>query len=539
MQGGLALAALGFSRSAYEAEPQNLCRAPRLRKTALQARALPEGAPLNPLHLARFVDPLPIPPPAASHGQRPSPDDAKLLLPYYRIEMRECALKLHRDLKPTRQWGYNGLVPGPTLMVRSGQGLLVEWVNALPRRHLLPVDFNIHGAERDKPEVRTVAHVHGARVPPQADGYPEHWWTPGRSALYHYPNRQEAATLWYHDHAMGITRLNIFAGLLGFYIVGDAAEDALDLPRGQYDIPLMLYDRRLDLEGQLYYLTSGDPQAPWVPEAYSNTILCNGKLFPYLEVEPRPYRFRVLNAANGRSFHLTLSSGQPFQQIGSDAGLLPQPLSLPGLELAAAERADVVIDFSGQAGTSLVLRQETQELMQFRVRQGGAQPKPLPARLRPVPRLAESEAVRTRVLTLGEHDDANGNSTRVLLDGKHWDDPVSEMPRLDTVEIWNLLNLTADAHPVHLHLVRFQILDRRPYDTFAYARDKTLRYTGPAQPPPPQEAGWKDTVRCDPGMATRIIVRFEGYAGRYVWHCHLLEHEDNEMMRPYETLSAG
>ena len=542
VQGGLATAALAFSPPAFEAEPLPqlpLCGGPSLRKVAFRAQSLPSGPPLNPLILPRFVDALPIPPVLRSAGLRPSPDDPALKLPYYRLEMRECVARLHRDLKPTRQWGYAGMVPGPTIETRSGQGLLVEWVNALPRKHLLPVDFNVHGAEADKPEVRTIAHVHGAKVPPQADGYPEHWWTPGKSATFHYPNQQDAAALWYHDHAMGITRLNIYAGLLGLFIVRDEVEEALDLPRGDYEIPLMLYDRRLDRDAQLYYLTSGDPQAPWVPEFYSNTILCNGKLFPYLEVEPRRYRFRMLNAANGRSFFLTLSNGQEFQQIGSDAGLLPQAVALRQVELFPAERADVVIDFSGRGGEQIVLHQGSQEVMQFRVRKdGGGDRGPLPARLRPVRRMAEAEAVKTRLLTLGERDDYAGNSSMVLLDGKHWDQPVSETPVIDTVEIWSLLNLTGDAHPIHLHLVRFQILDRRPFDIFAYNASKTLRYTGPAIPPPPHEAGWKDTVRTDPGMVTRIIVRFEGYTGRYVWHCHLLEHEDNEMMRPYEVLTA-
>ena len=542
LRSGLATAALAVSPPAFEAEslpqlPQLPLCGGGLRKVAFRSQPLPSGAPLNPVTLARFVDPLPIPSVLHSAGLRPSPEDARLKLPYYRIEMRECLAKLHRDLKPTRQWGYAGSVPGPTIEARSGQGLLVEWVNALPRKHLLPVDFNIHGAEANQPEVRTIAHVHGAKVPPQSDGYPEHWWTSGKSATFHYPNQQDAATLWYHDHAMGITRLNIFAGLLGMFIVRDDVEDALDLPRGAYDIPLMLYDRRLDQHGQLYYMTSGDPRAPWVPEFYNNTIVCNGKLYPYLEVEPRRYRFRMLNAANGRSFYLTLSNGQDFQQIGSDGGLLPQPVPLHQVELFPAERADVVIDFSGHAGEQIVLRQGSQDVMQFRVRRdGGKDADPLPATLRPLARMAEAEAVKTRLLTLGERDDYAGNSTMVLLNGTHWDQPVTEKPVLDSVEIWSLLNLTADAHPIHLHLVRFQILDRRPFDIFAYNASKTLRYTGPAIPPPPHEAGWKDTVRTDPGMVTRIIVRFEGYAGRYVWHCHLLEHEDNEMMRPYDVI---
>jgi spore coat protein A, manganese oxidase len=162
----------------------------------------------------------------------------------------------------------------------------------------------------------------------------------------------------------------------------------------------------------------------------------------------------------------------------------------------------------------------------------------LPKALRPVPRMAEAEAVKTRMLALGEINDLRGDSVTMLLNNTPWHAPITENPVLNSVEIWNLVNLTDDAHPIHLHLVRFQILDRRRFDTFAYQNRDTLRYTGAATSPEPHEAGWKDTVRADPGMITRIIVPFEGYAGRYVWHCHILEHEDNEMMRPYEVIAA-
>jgi spore coat protein A len=156
-----------------------------------------------------------------------------------------------------------------------------------------------------------------------------------------------------------------------------------------------------------------------------------------------------------------------------------------------------------------------------------------------VPRTPESQSVRERILTLSEHDDAAGNSMKMLLNESHWDMPVTEKPTLGSTEIWSFVNLAGDAHPIHLHLVRFQVLDRRPFDLFAYNSDKSLVYTGPAVLPDANELGWKDTVRADPGMVTRIIVKFEGFVGRYVWHCHLLEHEDNEMMRPYEIVPAG
>jgi spore coat protein A len=176
--------------------------------------------------------------------------------------------------------------------------------------------------------------------------------------------------------------------------------------------------------------------------------------------------------------------------------------------------------------------------MQFRVARAPAKAiGMMPARLRPVEPIAESAAVKSRMLTLVEYDDYVGNSMVMLLNGSHWHEPITERPVLDSVEIWNLINLTEDAHPIHLHLVRFQILDRRPFDVFGYQQKRTLRFLAPATPPDANEAGWKDTVRADPGVVTRIIVRFEGFSGRYVWHCHLLEHEDNEMMRPYEVIA--
>jgi len=350
--------------------------------------------------------------------------------------------------------------------------------------------------------------------------------------------------LWYHDHALGINRLNVFAGLLGAFFVRDEFEDALNLPRGKYEIPLLLYDRIFDLEGQLNYpVSADDPKSPWVPEVFGDAVLVNGKIFPYLEVEPRKYRFRVLNGANGRFFHLTLSAGQTsgrlaFHQIGTDQGLLSAPVSLQRLSIAPGERADVIVDFSGYGGASVILRNDTLNVMQFRVAEKGPRDESrLPQVLRDVPRIPESSAVKTRMLTLVEVDDLVQRPVKMLLNNAHWSMPVTENPVLDSVEIWNLINLTDDAHPIHLHLVRFQILDRRACNISAYWATGEVRYTGPVVPPEPGEAGWKDTVRADPGMVTRIIVRFEGFTGRYVWHCHILEHEDNEMMRPFDVVA--
>jgi len=494
---------------------------------------------LDPDTLSQFVDPLPIPEVAQATEFRPNPANPNVKIPYYRLPMRQIESKVHRDVKPTRFWGFGSSSPGPTLETQNGKGMLVEWANELPATHFLPIDHTLHGAEADKPEVRSVVHLHGAKVPAESDGYPENWYVPGKSALYYYPNQQDAALLWYHDHALGINRLNVFAGLLGLCIIRDPVEDALNLPRGKYEVPLVLYDRTFDEMGQLYYPVGVPPRSPWVSEFFGNTVLVNGKIFPFLEVEPRKYRFRVLNGANARFFRLSLSSGQLLQQIGTDQGLLPAPVPLKLVMLAPAERADLVVDFSDHPGEQVVLNNGVVPVMQFKVaRTRATDTSSLPSALRPVPRIAESEAVKTRVLTLGEIDDMRGDPVTLLLNNTHWNMPVTENPALNSVEIWNLMNVTEDSHPIHLHLVRFQILDRRRFDAFAYLNRGVLTYRGDPIPPDPSEAGWKDTVRADPGMITRIIVRFEGYTGRYVWHCHILEHEDNEMMRPYDVIAT-
>jgi spore coat protein A, manganese oxidase len=493
---------------------------------------------VSPNNLAPFVDALPIPCVAKPVGHQIIPGSSATQAPFYQISIHEFFQKVHRDLPATRFWGYGGSVPGPTFETRSGEGVLVEWKNDLPNKHFLPIDFNLMGAGREVPEVRTVVHLHGAKAPPASDGYPEEWYVPGKSAICHYPNDQDSAQLWYHDHAMGINRLNVCAGMVGLYIIRDKFEEELNLPKGEFEVPLVLMDRLLRRDGQIYYPVSQQASAPWVPEYFGDAILVNGKLLPYLEVQPRKYRFRILNGSNGRFYSLSLLEGRPFQQIGSDLGLLSSPVEVKVLTLSPAERADVVVDFSNHIGEDLLLKDLNTTVMQFRVAKNRVKDSSaLPQRLRTVSRIPESAAVRTRRLTLEQVDNLVAEPKIHLLDGKHWDDPISENPVLDTTEIWEFLNLTDDSHPIHLHLVRFQILDRRPINVEAYVYDKKLIYTADAVPPAPNELGWKDTVRVSPGSSTRIIVKFEGYAGRYVWHCHILEHEDNEMMRPYTVLN--
>jgi spore coat protein A len=499
----------------------------------------PQQTTLDPDKLSPYVDPLPIPLIAQPIGTRPSPDDASVKLPYYRMAMREIESKVHRDLPVTRMWGFGPSSPGPTFETRSNQGLIVEWVNELPTRHFLPIDHTLHGAEANLPLVRSVIHLHGGKTPASSDGYPEHWCVPGKSVQSHYPNRQDAAMLFYHDHTMGINRLNIYAGLQGMYFIRDEAEDALNLPRGKYEIPLLVYDRFLLPDGQLAYPVSDKAKAPWVPEVFGNAILVNGKLSPYLEVEPRKYRFRLMNGSNGRFYRFSFGKLIPFQLIGTEQGFLAAPVQAQRVVMAPAERVDLVFDFAAHAGENILLRSDAFDIMQFRVAAKGApDTSSLPPVLRTYTKIPESQAVKTRRLTLDEQMDPIQQSMGMLLNNTPWHMPVTEKPVLNTTEIWELVNLTDDAHPIHLHLVRFQILDRRPFDKFEFQDKGTVRFTGPAIAPALIESGWKDTVRADPGMITRIIIPFEGFTGRYVWHCHILEHEDNEMMRPFEVVKG-
>jgi len=494
------------------------------------------GARLEP-----FADPLPVPAVLRPGVSTPASQ-------HYRIQISEFRQKLHRDLPPTVVWGFEGSTPGPVIAAQRGQAVSIEWLNRLPARHRLLVDHNLDGAGKDVPEVRTTVHLHGGHVPAASDGYPENWITPGQDQHTVYPNQQRAATLWYHDHAMGITRLNLMMGLAGMYLLRDAEEERLGLPSGRFDIPVALQDRTLDARGQMVYPVSATEGAPWVPEFFGTHILANGRVSPYLDVEPRLYRFRLLNAANSRVFELSLVPEDRLIQIGTDGGLLPEPVPVTEIRIAPAERVDVLVDFRGREGRRIMLINRGPvpyptggggpvpgPVMQFRVTRPLSETvdtSRIPEILVPVPPIEESAAVKTRRLKLLEVMPANGEPHRVLLDGRRFMDPVTEDPAIGSTEIWEFVNTTIDAHPIHLHVVHFQLLDRRPFDLRRLQRTSELVFTGRPVKPAPEERGWKDTIVCPPGQATRIIIPFLGEPGRYVWHCHMLEHEDNEMMRP-------
>jgi spore coat protein A len=535
---------------------------------AQAADAVPH-APGALRNLARYVDPLPVPVVIRPKGP-------------VEVTMREFLTKVHRDLPPTRMWGYNGTWPGPTFETRRGQPITVKWTNKLPAKHFLPIDHTIHGAEESLPEVRTITHVHGLKVLPEHDGYPEAWSTAdGKTGPTYspnpsqYPNEQPASTFWYHDHALGITRLNVYTGLAGMYLIRDEEEDALNLPKGRFDIPLLIQDRSFAADGSLVYPPAPQGTHPmWMQEFFGETICVNGKATPYLEVEPRKYRFRLVNGSNARFYHLTMLPSDragkptgravdapPFNQIGSDAGLMPAPQAFHYLIVSPGERFDIVIDFSEHAGKNFVITNDAPapyarggevvatDVMQFRVSKllSGKDTSSLPDTLVPFTPLSVADAVQERVLDLTEMDrPSDGYSMIGLLGRKHWCDPITENPKAGSTEIWSFANTTGDVHPIHTHLVRFQVINRQAFDVQQYLQNNKLVMMGNPMPPERNERpAWKDTVKTYPGYLTRVIQRFDlpsgtqaapGQEFRYVWHCHVLEHEDNEMMRPYNVV---
>ena len=531
----------------------------------------------KPLTLARYVDPLSIPPVLRPAQHSP----AKLVKPVS-IAMQQCQHKAHRDLPPTSMWGYNGIWPGPTIEVRKGQPLTVNWTNRLPAKHFLPIDTTIHGSEADLPEVRTIAHVHGAQVLPESDGYPEAWITPdGKTGpTYdprppHYPNEQPATMLWYHDHTLGLTRVNVYAGLAGMYVIRDEEEDRLNLPSGAFEIPLLIQDRTFGADGTLLYPPAPNGTHPaWVQEFFGENVCVNGKVMPYLEVEPRKYRFRLVNGSNARFYHLSLmpadatgnitgrvGDAPPFFQIGTDGGLLPAPLRLHYMVVAPGERFDVIIDFSEHQGQSLAMVNDApapyarggelvaKDVMLFKVTKplSGKDTSALPDTLVSFSPLDPAHATSERILAVTEMDrPSDGYTIMGMLGMKHWSDPITEDPKAGSTEIWSFANATGDVHPIHVHLVRFQVLNRQPFDVNTYLTTGKMQFTGmPIAPEANERPAWKDTIKTYPNYLTRVIQKFDlppgtpttpGQEFRYVWHCHILEHEDNEMMRPYKVV---
>lgn len=489
-----------------------------------------------PIVLTPYIDPLPIP--ALATPTTGAPGD----IATYDMHMVQVQLQLHSELPPTTLWTYEGSYPGPTILATRGKPVTVNWINDLRDEfgnlrttHYLPVDLCPHGAAN---QPKTVVHLHGGHVPAAYDGYPESTFLPGNSVTYVYPNQQLPALIWYHDHALGITRLNVYMGLAGGYLITDAFEQSLNLPPPEYDIPLIIQDRTFRPDGSLLY------PAEWEEHFFGDKILVNGRVWPFFNVQQGKYRFRALNGCNSRTLNLSLSNGQTFQQIGTDGGLLPAPVTLSEVTLGPAERADLIVDFSVHApGTEIILQNsapspypagdpmhDIPNVMKFVVQNQTGFTGTIPASLRPMETLNPQNAVTTRELTLASAADPCSGSMW-LIDGMHWDH-IHEYPMLGTTEIWSFINRSGISHPMHMHMIFFQVLDRQDFNIV----DGQVVPIGNPIPAPPQEDGWKDTVMAHPGQITRVIARFDDYMGRYPYHCHILEHEDHGMMRQFEVV---
>ncbi len=497
-----------------------------------------------PVVLTPFVDALPIPSVATPVSGVPSG------AAHYEIEMTEFTQQLHRDLPPTRLWGYNGTYPGPTIEARAGQPVTVVWKNNLRTTtgdlrttHLLPIDTCLHGPDATGGLPVTVVHVHGAKTDPLSDGDPDLSFPPGQESPVHtYPNDQLASTLWYHDHGLGLTRLNVYMGLAGFFLVRDAAEDALNIPRGEYEVPLVIQDRTFAPDGSLQY------HQDWQEHFFGDTVLVNGKVWPYLNVKKGKYRFRLLNGSNSRAYTLSLSDASVFNQISTDQGLLPGPSLLSSITLLPSERVDIVIDFAGyETGEEIELLNtalspypaggqgpDIENVMQFRVVSATGDQDPLPGVLTTFQTIPESQAVRSRMFELQSQFDVDCGHERWRINGLLWDD-ITEFPRFNTTEIWSWVNRSNVSHPMHVHLVSFQVLDRQNFEVVG----GVITPTSARVLPPASERGWKDTVNATPNQITRVIMRFNGFKGLFPYHCHILEHEDHEMMRQFRVVCVG
>jgi FtsP/CotA-like multicopper oxidase with cupredoxin domain len=495
--------------------------------------------------------------------------------------------------------------------------------------------------------VPIVTHVHGAAgVGDESDGYAEAWYLPDASnipagyategtwydffadkaaarfdvtwekgqATFQYPNKNRASTLWYHDHTLGMTRLNVYAGPAGFYILrgGPAGDDAvLDVRSGApailpgpaprehdkfppnktyYEIPIAIQDRAFNQDGSLFYPTSReffdgatgenpgyipwtDLSPIWNPEVFGNTIMVNGNTWPFLDVEARRYRFRVLNGCQSRFLILDFAHipGVEVWQLGNEGGFLAAPVDITAsgntLLLGLAERADIIVDFTNVPLGNYVLGNigpdepfgggvpgedfpvsdpdTTGKVMEFRVGAALTVDLTTPPQFLALPPLAAlpAESV-TRPLALveemSEYWDGPAEALLGVVDAggtpvhKLWADAVTENPSIGATEVWEFYNLTADAHPMHVHEVAFEVVNREALVISPATGEAVvpIQLSGDVRLPEPWETGFKDTVISYPGEVTRIRARF-ATPGQYVWHCHIVEHEDNEMMRPY------
>ncbi|MET7338345.1 multicopper oxidase family protein [Nonomuraea sp. NPDC005650] len=427
-----------------------------------------------------FTVPLPLPPALKPAAVLPDAD-------VYRVTTRPAVAELLPGLQ-TPVLTYGGSYIGPTIRATTGRRVIVHHTNTL--------------------DMGTAVHLHGAHVPAAHDGFPTDLINPGTTRTYEYPNRQAAATLWYHDHAHHMEAEHVYRGLHGFYLLEDPAERSLKLPKGAYDIPIMLTDARFADDGSLVFIMDDSGNR--------TTLLTNGRPAPYLPVAGRRYRLRLLNASNMRVFQLQLAGGEELVQVASDGGLLPAPAPTGTITLSAAERADVVVDFSRYpAGTELVLSDTLTGLpvLRFDVEDRVRDDSRVPSVLRPADPLPPATTVRDVTFA---YDFALGWFT---INGKLFDaDRVDFTINRDSTEIWRIHNSTSPIgvpHNLHVHLVQFRVLDRNGV---------------------PAGQGPKDTVSVAPGETVRVQATFTDHLGRYVFHCHQLDHSSMGMMAVFEVV---
>ncbi|MGW4906374.1 O-aminophenol oxidase PhsA [Streptomyces sp. NPDC004270] len=588
-----------------------------------------EAAP-TPEELAPYVTPLPVPP-----VLRPGTGD---VLRETEIALRPAWVRLHPQLPPTLMWGYDGQVPGPTIEVRRGQRVRIAWTNRIPKGSEYPVtSVEVPGAapgtappstepgragvEPNKDVAAlpawTVTHLHGAQTGGGNDGWADNAVGFGDAQLSEYPNDHQAVHWWYHDHAMNVTRWNVHTGLYGTYLVRDDEEDALGLPCGEREIPLLLADRNLDtdedgrLNGRLLHKTvivqqqnpeTGKPVT--IPFTGPYTTV-NGRIWPYAEVADAWYRFRLVNASNARIYNLVLvdEDGSPvpgvIHQIGSDGGLLPRPVpvdfddALPTLTVAPAERFDLLVDFRGLAGKKLRLVNKGRNqapgvpdpagdvrypaVLEFRVGCSGETdtfelPEVLSGSFR---RLTHDVPHGHRLIVLtppatkgaGGHPEiwemtevtdpggiqvpaegiiqltgTDGTTKTYRRTSRTFNDALGFTIAEGSYEQWSFLNLAPIVHPMHIHLADFQLLGRDAYDVTGFdpavgGTAKPVAYDATTQLPlAPNELGHKDVFRVPGGQILRVMGKFDGAYGRFMYHCHLLEHEDMGMMRPFVVM---
>jgi spore coat protein A len=501
----------------------------------------------------------------------------------YAFEQTEITRRLHPQLPPTPLWAYDdgsGLVDqagsfGMAVAAQTGQPVQIDFTNALPATYpaWIPVDTRLTPL---KDQVRLMTHLHGGFVSEDSDGNPAvtaNGFGPGETQRVLYPNQkpqQPASLLWFHDHGLGTTRLNVFAGLAAAYLIRDefdtgAPDNANGLPSGAYEIPLVIQDRMFNPDGTFLYPRSVIPGVTWIGEYFGDVMLVNGKVWPYLDVEPRLYRFRILNGCNARILNLDIG-GAKLWQIGAEGGMWAQPVAVKQLVLSPAERADVLVDFSGLAGRITQMKNgappppiatpapSLAQVLQIRVANAAPLVPTIPATLIGGQDANLSEASTKRFITLNEVG-VGTPQWHLTLNARPFTDPSTENPSVGATEDWYYINLTADTHPMHPHLVTHQVIGRVPFDAAAYTAaaggvgpdgvagiDPTLFATGPMIPPDPTERGFKDTTKANPGTFTIIRAKFElpnnvVAPQRYVHHCHIVEHEDNDMMRPFTVVT--